>query len=169
MSRPDASEYAAYAHIYVDRVRGDDASAALSAPVLFDLLAGADDSRAGTFVYAPGKWTPKEVVGHVTDAERVLGYRILAIARDDSKDLPGFDQDDYVRAGGFNTRSLADLLEDFRTVRQGTLRLLRGLPAEAWDRRGTASGFSVTVRGMAFVAAGHELHHAAILRERYLP
>ncbi len=165
MSRPDPSEYAAYAHVYVDRVQGDDAIAALSVPVLPDLLAGGD----GGLTYAPGKWTIEEVAGHVADTERVFAYRILAIARGDTKELPGFEQDDYVRAGAFNARSLADLLDEFRTVRQGTIALLRGLPAEAWDRRGTANGFSVTVRGLAFVVAGHELHHAAILRERYLP
>jgi hypothetical protein len=109
------------------------------------------------------------VVGHVADTERVFAYRILAIGRGDPQVLPGFEQDDYVRAGRFNDRSLADLIDEFRAVRQGTLALLRRLPADAWDRRGTANGFSVTVRGLAFVVAGHELHHAALLRERYLP
>lgn len=165
MSRPDPSEYPAYAHVYVDRVQGDDPVAALSATSLSDLLAGA----AGDRTYAPGKWTVKEVVGHIADTERIFAYRILAVARGDQAVLPGFEQDDYVRAGGFGARPLDDLMTEFRAVRQGTLALLRGLPAEAWGRRGTANGFSVTVRGLAFLVAGHELHHAAILRERYLP
>ncbi len=165
MSRPDPSEYPAYAQVYVDRVQGDDAIAALSAPVLPGLPAGADGDRT----YAPGKWTVKEVVGHIADTERIFAYRILAIARGDQAVLPGFEQDDYVRAGRFNDRPLADLLDELQAVRQGTLTLLRGLPAAAWDRRGTANAFSVTVRGLAFVVAGHALHHAAILRERYLP
>jgi hypothetical protein len=123
--------------------------------------------RAGS-TYASGKWTLKEVVGHLSDDERIFAYRALTIARGDPTPLPGFDEKTYVGAAGFETRALADLLAEYRSVRDATITLLRGLPAEAWLRRGIVNEYEASVRGLAFHIAGHELHHLRILRERYL-
>ena len=168
MSRPDASEVPAYAQAYVDLVPGDDVIGALSVPGLGDFVAGVNDEWASSWAYAEGKWTLKEIVGHVADTERVFTYRALALSRGDTTPLPGFDQDAYVRAGGSNARPLADLLADLHTVRQATLSLLGALPADAWNARGVVSGYAASVRGLAFMIAGHELHHIGILRQRYL-
>jgi len=125
------------------------------------------ESRADR-AYAPGKWTIKEVLGHVMDTERVFSQRALRFGRGDASELPGFDQDRYVPAGGFGVRPLRDIVEEWVAVRRSTVLLFRGLPAEAWLRRGVASGHVVTVRALAWIIAGHELHHRTILAERYL-
>jgi hypothetical protein len=169
--RPQPGEFPAYSQHYIDCVRGDDIEAALAEQLeaTLKLLSGLDDQVAGTFVYAPGKWTIKEVVGHISDCERVFAYRALCFARNDSTPLPGFEQDDYVPFARSNERSLADLLNEFSLVRQSTIALYRSVPSEAWLMRGTANNHSVTVRGVGFQLAGHEGHHVNILRERYLP
>ena len=168
--RPDDSEFPPYAKAYVECVEGEDLIAALSSQLVrfHAIFTPLDLSVAATYRYAPGKWSINEVVGHVTDTERIFAYRLLRIARNDATPLPGFEQDGYVAAADFNRRPLADLLSEFESVRHSSLRLVRGLPAEAWMRRGTASGFSVTARGVAFLLAGHEAYHWRILRERYL-
>ena len=106
------------------------------------------------------------VVGHLIDCERIMGYRALRIARGDATPLPGFEESDYVRASGSSSRALADLIEEYELVRRSTLALLASLPEEAWDRRGTANHSPVSVRALAFIVAGHERHHALILRKR---
>ncbi|HKO14669.1 MAG TPA: DinB family protein [Gemmatimonadaceae bacterium] len=126
-------------------------------------LSDADAMRA----YAPGKWTVKEVIGHLSDAERIFAYRALRFARGDARELAGFDETAYVPAGRFNTRRIADLLDEFQAIRTATVHLLRHLRPEELARRGTANGYAITVRAIAYVIAGHERHHAAILRERY--
>jgi len=129
----------------------------------------ASTERDGNFRYAPDKWTIKEVVGHLSDSERVFSYRAMRIARGDQTPLPGFEQNDYVKNGNFAEQSLADLVAEFGFVRASTLALFRSLNAEAWIRRGTASNNPVTVRALAFIIAGHELHHREILKDRYFP
>jgi hypothetical protein len=124
-------------------------------------------SASADFAYAPGKWTIKQVVGHLSDTERVFGYRALRFGRGDPAPLPGFDQDPYVAAGQFDQRSLGDLIDELLAVRRATVLLLRGMPAEGWLRRGVASDHEVTVRALAWIIAGHELHHRNILSERY--
>jgi hypothetical protein len=121
----------------------------------------------GDFAYAPGKWTLKEVLGHLSDSERIFSYRILRISRNDVTPIEGFEQDDYVRHGPFRTSKLADLVEDFAAVRGSTLTLLRSLDGEAWLRRGVANNNEVSVRALAYITAGHELHHLGILRDKY--
>jgi hypothetical protein len=108
------------------------------------------------------------LVGHLIDAERVFAYRALRFARGDRTPLPGFEQDDYVAGGNFDARTLADLTDELEQVRRATLALLRPLDAERWRRTGTASDNEVSVRALAHIIAGHELHHLRILRERYL-
>ena len=107
------------------------------------------------------------MLGHVNDAERIFAYRALRIARNDSTPLEGFEQDDYVRNSPFGQRPLADLIEDFIAVRRATLSLLRNLDEAAWSARGIANKNEVTVRALAYIVAGHELHHRGILEEKY--
>jgi hypothetical protein len=130
------------------------------------LLRGLSETQA-MHRYDRGKWSIKEVVGHLTDVERIMAYRALCIARGDTTPLPGFDENAYVPAGKFDSRSLADLVGDFRTARASTLALLRTFDVDAWRRRGTASGKPVSVRAIAFMIPGHERHHVEILRTRY--
>lgn len=166
---PLPDEYAPYYARYIDRVPGGDITRTLEESAReTDALLRSEPARAlAEYRYADGKWSVKEVVGHVTDAERVFAYRMLRIARGDTTPLPGFDENAYVPAGNFGARTLDDLLEDFLAVRHATLRLVRGLPADAWTRRGTASDKTISVRALAFIIAGHELHHRAILEQRY--
>ena len=168
--RPDQSELAPYAQAYVDLVDGPDIAKSLTAQIhaTVSLLEAISDRVAGTYSYAPGKWTIKEAIGHMTDTERIFAYRVLSVARGDATSLPGFEQEDYVRVSGANSRSLPDLLSELQAVRRSTVALLAGLPREAWLRRGTVNGYSVTVRGLAFHMAGHEIHHSNIVRDKYL-
>ena len=123
--------------------------------------------KDATYRYDRGKWSIKEVVGHLADVERIMAYRALRIARGDTTPLPSFDENAYVPIARFDTRSLADLVGELRTARAGTLALLRTFDADAWRRRGTASGKPVSVRALAFMIPGHERHHVEILRTRY--
>jgi hypothetical protein len=110
----------------------------------------------------------KEVIGHITDGERILAYRALRFARGDATPLAGYEQDDYVLGGGFERRSLKDLIDEFETVRRATSSLFSSFDGEAWSRRGIANENEMSVRGIAYVLAGHERHHLEILRAKYL-
>jgi hypothetical protein len=170
-ARPGAGEFAPHFEKYIALVKGDDITAALEAQRLQTMqLFAAKSEREGNFRYAPEKWTVKEVLGHLIDSDRIFSYRALCIARGDSKTpLPGFEENDYVRGGAFGQRSVADLSEEFGHVRAATVALYRSLTPEAWELRGIANKNEVTVRALAFITAGHELHHRAILEERYFP
>jgi hypothetical protein len=169
-SRPQPGEYAPYYEKYIALVAGNDIVSILEAQRLQMIqLFAARTERDGNFRYAPGKWTVKEVLGHVTDTERIFGYRALRIARQDPTPLSGFEQDDYVRAAAFGERSLADIAEEFAHVRNATVALFRPLGEDAWTRRGVANKNEVSVCALAFIIAGHELHHREILKERYFP
>ena len=130
------------------------------------LFAGRSEGE-GDFRYAPGKWTVKETLGHVSDTERIFTYRALRIGRDDKTPLPGFEQDDYIRTAGFAERTLADLADEFASVRGATLTLFHSFEEETWSRRGVASQKEVTARALGFITAGHQIHHRLILEERY--
>lgn len=166
---PEASEYAAYYGKYIALVAGSDVLAALEEQPgeTLALLSTLGDEQ-GNFRYAPGKWSIKEVLGHIIDAERVFAYRALRFARNDQTPLASFEQDDYVRAGSFDDCGLADLIEEFVCVRRASVMLFAKLTPEAWMRRGTASNNPVSVRAIAYIIAGHELHHRRILEEHYL-
>jgi len=168
--RPEPGEYPSYSQAYIDTVEGGDILQAFTKQLesTVTLLSSIEDQRAGTFAYAPGKWTIKQVLGHVIDTERIFSYRALRIARNDSTPLPGFEEKDYAEFAGSNDRSLASLIDEFKAVRQSTIALFRNLPADAWMRKGSANNHTLTVRGIAFQAAGHEAHHAKILRAKYL-
>jgi uncharacterized damage-inducible protein DinB len=169
-ARPEPDEYAPYYETYISKVKGNNILSILEAQRLqMAQLFAAHSERDGNFRYAPDKWTVKEVLGHVSDTERIFAYRALRIARRDQTPLPGFEQDDYVRAGNFAERALADLAEEFELVRASTIALFKSLQKEAWQRRGVANDKEVTVRALAFIVAGHELHHRLILEERYFP
>ncbi len=168
--RPEPTEYAPYFEKYVSKVQGGDILSLLESQRLQTAqLFAASSERDGNFRYAPDKWTIKEIVGHLSDSERIFSYRALRIARGDQTPLPGFEQDDYVKMGNFAEQALADLVQEYGLIRVSTLALLRSFDAEAWERRGTASEKPITVRALAFVIAGHELHHREILNERYFP
>ncbi len=167
--RPASDEYAPYYEKYIAKVRDGEILEILAeqSDAIRGLFARVPEDR-GHFAYAAGKWTLSESLQHVIDTERVFSYRALRIARGDTTPLPGFEQNDWVPLSGANARPLAVIVEEFVAVRASTLSLFAGLPNEAWDRRGTASGFSVTVRALAFKCAGHALHHEGIFREKYL-
>ncbi len=168
IARPRPGEYAPYYERYISLVQGEDILETLDRQRrdTMLLLSGRDEAD-GDFRYAPGKWSAKEVLGHMCDTERVFAYRALRFSRADVTPLAGFEQDDYVRNGPFANRPLADQVEDFIAVRRATLSLLRNLDEAAWMRRGSANKNEVTVRGLAYIIAGHELHHRSILEEKY--
>jgi uncharacterized damage-inducible protein DinB len=168
IGRPEAGEYAPYYERYIAMVPGEDILNTLDQQrrQTMLLLSGRDDDD-GNSRYAVGKWTAKEVLGHVCDTERVFAYRAMRISRADATPMEGFEQDDYVRNGPFANRPLEDLVEDFIAVRRATLSLLRNLAEAAWMRRGLANKNEVSVRGLAYIIAGHELHHRGILEEKY--
>jgi hypothetical protein len=164
IGRPQEGEFAPYAKTYVDHVYSDDLDQVLTEQVrkTIELVRPLGD-EGSLFAYAPGKWTVKQVIGHVTDAERIFSYRVLRIARGDKTPLPGFEQDDYVPNAGSNRRLLDELLDEFSVVRESTLALLRGINLESWGRIGTVSGFPATVLGISFLIAGHDLHLFKVL------
>jgi hypothetical protein len=167
-ARPDATEYAPFYASYVANVPEEDVLAALrsSGRELATMFSAVPESRGG-HRYGDGKWSIREVAGHLIDAERIFSYRALRVARGDTTPLPAFDENEYVRNAGSDTRTLADLAEELALVREGSLRLFTSLPPDAWTRRGVASGKEVTVRALAYITAGHARHHARILHERY--
>src|ERR1700682_3281374 len=168
--RPDPAEYAPNFQGYIDRANSaDDIIAALTTQTgeLRALVGGLDDAAAG-HRYAEGKWTIREVIGHVTDAERVFGYRAMCIARGETTSLPGFDENVYAAHSPADARTLVDPLAEFTELRSANVRMLRALTPESWTRGGTANGKPVTARAIAYVMLGHGRHHIAVLGERYL-
>lgn len=168
-SRPGSDEYAPYYEKYVQRVPDGDIVALLQNQIAETarLLRNAPAERAD-HAYAPGKWTLKEVVGHMVDVERVMSYRALRFSRNDTTDLPGFDENVFVANSNFAKRTLADLVDELEAVRAATVHLAKHIDSEAMARRGTANNTSATVQGLLYIIAGHELHHVALIRERYL-
>jgi hypothetical protein len=167
--RPEQNEYAQYYAGYISMIPEGDIEQLLKQQVKDTLHLLNDLSEAeGEFKYAPGKWSIKEVIGHVVDTERIMAYRLLSIARGDAAQLPGYDENAYVAQADFNQESMEDLLQNLFVVREGTLLLLKSLKEKDWLRWGTANQLGVTVRAIACIIAGHELHHRKILKERYL-
>lgn len=168
-TRPQSNEYAPYYDKYVSLVPEGDILITLvkQLPATLALLARPEPD--GDFRYVPGKWSAKESLGHVIDAERVFSYRALRISRNDKTPLAGFEQDDYVKYGPFDHCTLASVVDEFKSVRKASVALFRALDDAAWTRRGTASNNEVTVRALAYMIAGHELHHRRIFQEKYFP
>ena len=169
-TRPGADEYAPYYGRYIERVPAGDVTQTLEAGLRDTLaLLGSQAARSrADHRYAAGKWSVKEVLGHVIDAERVFAYRALAIARGETASLPNMEQDDYAAHANSNARTLADLVSEFKHVRASTLDLLRHLDERAWLRRGVVNAKPTSVRALAHIIAGHERHHLKVLRARYL-
>lgn len=169
LGRPDVSEYNVRYSRYIDLVPESDLCAAMSQQIeeTKAFVGGIPESMAD-FRYATGKWTIREVVGHVLDTERIFGYRLLCIARGDTAKLEGADQDLYVRNASFNRFKIEELLEEFALVRGSNVILIRHLLAEAWDRVGSVSGNSISVRAIGYLMVGHERHHLGIIQSKYL-
>lgn len=168
IGRPEPGEYAPYYERYISLISGSDILGTLDSQrrQMMLLLSGRDDAD-GEIRYAPEKWSASEMLGHVCDTERIFAYRALRIARGDQTPIEGFEQDDYVRNGPFGRLPLSEIIEDYIAVRRATLTLLRNLDEAAWARRGLANKNEVSVRAIAYVIAGHELHHRKILEEKY--
>ena len=168
LARPTAEEHAPYYGRYIALVKSADAVEALITQIddTSSLLERVDEQRAASR-YAPGKWSVKQVVGHLVDAERVFAYRAMRFARADQTELPGFEENDYAKHGGFDGRPLTDLVLEFRAVRAASITLFASFAPEVTLRRGTANDNPMSVRAVAWTIAGHELHHRALLVERY--
>jgi uncharacterized damage-inducible protein DinB len=167
--RPGADEHVEYYARYISQVPEGDLVSMLRDQVVdtVKLLQNLSPAQAD-YAYAPGKWSVKQVIGHLVDAERVFVYRALRVARNDTTNLPGFDENAFVENANFQSRTLPDLLEELQVVRAATIALIKNLDPSSFERRGTANGSPISVRALLYIVAGHERHHAAILRERYL-
>lgn len=166
--KPQPGEYGEHFEPYINRVPDGDLLAILEAQtkLLREEWAGVSEAQAN-YRYAEGKWSVKEVLGHMADTERIMSYRLLRIARGDTTPLPGFDEELFARHAGFDRLTLEELLRGFEIVREATLALARQLDDPAWARTGTAAGEPASARAFAYIIAGHAEHHARILRERY--
>ncbi len=168
IGRPAPTEHAPYYGKYITRVAGDDALAALIQQVeeTAALLSRVDEAKAA-YRYAEGKWSIKQVIGHIIDAERVFGYRALRFARADTTPLPGFEENDYAASGGHDARVFTDIAVEFRAVRAASIALFASLTPDSMARVGTANDSPMSARAAAWTIAGHEVHHRALLIERY--
>jgi hypothetical protein len=169
MTKPDSTEYAPYFEKYISLAREGEIVATLGRQIegTLSLIRGLSAAQ-GDLRYAPGKWSVKEVIGHLIDAERIFAYRAMRFARNDATPLPGFDENLFVANADFGSRSLADLADEFEHTRKSNVYLFKSLDGDASLRRGVSNNNEVSVRAIAYIIAGHELHHAEILRSRYL-
>ncbi len=167
-SRPLPGEYNPFYDRYISLVSSGDVVGLLErqAPETVALFKSA--SAKADFRYAPGKWSVKEMLGHVNDTERIMAYRALRVVRGDKTPLAGFEQDDYIRDGNFGPRTLDDLLDEFVAVRKATVCLFRHVDSETGARQGIANNQAISVRALAYIIAGHELHHRRVLKETVL-
>ena len=169
-ARPDSAEYPHFYAGYVASVPDEDVLTALrdGGREMISAITAIPESKGG-FRYADGKWSVRELLGHVIDAERIFTYRALRLGRGDSTPLPGFEENSYAVTAKSDARTIADLSREFDAVRAASVLLFESFPDEAWARRGTVNGGEVSVRALAFITTGHAMHHVKILRERYLP
>ena len=169
MPRPSQNEYPDYFSRYVDLVSGEEIQDILlrQQTKTEDLLSGISEEKAG-FRYAPGKWSIREVAGHIIDTERIFSYRALRFARSDSTDLSPFDENAYVEAADFDTRTLPDIIREYQTVREATRALFRSFNNAVLLRQGSSNGRMFSVRAIGWIIAGHEWHHYQAIRKMYL-
>ncbi|UYZ23704.1 DinB family protein [Mesobacillus jeotgali] len=167
--RPKLEEFPAYTRNYIKLVPEGDIVDILTEQLdtTYNLLSQVTEDQAD-YRYEDGKWSLSEVLGHLTDTERIMAYRILRIARGDQNPLVGFDENEFVKKASFYERPMTDLLEDYQNVRTATTSLLKGLPQHSLKYRSNANGFEVTVETVAYMVAGHERHHLKIIEEKYL-
>ena len=169
MTRPQPTEAAEYYSRYIDLITSDDIVPVFENQMgeMLQFLSGISEEQS-LHSYAPGKWTIREVLNHVNDGERVFTGRAFWFARGFTDALPSFEQDIAVQAAQANNTSWADLVEEFKIVRLGTISFFKSMPEEAWDRTGIASDNPVSVRALAYIIPGHVAHHIGVLREKYL-
>ena len=170
MKKPEVNEFAPYYQRYIDLITTDDIFSFFKqqAEEILALFTNLSEDQA-SFRYTEGKWTIKEVLAHIVDSERIFGYRVLAISRGEKNPLPGFAENDYVRNGKYENRSLKSLLAEYSHLNSANLELFKSLDEEMLSQKGTASGKEVTARAILFVTIGHEKHHLEIIKSRYLP
>ncbi|MED1204091.1 DinB family protein [Heyndrickxia acidicola] len=167
-TRPELNEYDPFYHRYICLApEGNIKDVLMNQKKTAAEFFGNFSEEQSYFSYAPEKWSIKEVLGHITDTERIMAYRLLAIARGESVSLPGFDENSYVANASFNQRSLQDLIDDFLLVRESSISLIKSLQPDLLTRLGEANQSKVSVRALGYIIAGHELHHRKILKERY--
>lgn len=166
--KPQPDEYVSFHNTYISKVPDGDVIALLEQlkDDTYNLFYNLSGEKAN-YAYASGKWTLKQVLGHMIDTERTFAYRLLCFSRNNAE-LPGFDQDTYVNNGNFESRSIQSLAEEFRVTRESDLYMIAALTDEQLNRRGMASGNSLSVRAIVYIMAGHELHHLGIVKEKYL-
>lgn len=169
MDRPSKNEYAEYYERYISLVEETDIVAALERQKfeLLELFKDVDEEKS-FYAYAKGKWTIKELVGHLNDGERIFAYRALRISRADETPIEGFEQDKYVENSNFYNTQLSDLIDEFLYLRKANIIFFQHLTNRAWLRTGTASGSPISVRALAYIMVGHVRHHFNVLREKYL-
>jgi hypothetical protein len=168
MKKPSEGDYAPFYAGYIKNITGDVIKA------LEDQLNSAKSFLKAIpqdkidFRYAEGKWSIKEVVGHLIDNERVMAYRALSFSRNEKQSLPGFDENDFIKESNYSKRDYTDLVDELRKVRESNLIMFKSFSDEILDRRGIANNSEITVRAILYIIAGHELHHISIIKERYL-
>lgn len=167
MNRPQAQEYPEWGLQYISQVDGDVLEILENQVTGFGNFINSLTEKAD-YAYAPGKWTIKELVGHMVDTERILAYRLLCFARNEKAELPGFDEDAYVASAHFKDLSLFNLSEEFALLRRANLFLIKSLNEAELDKMGGANGKQMSVRALVYVLAGHVVHHFKIIRERYI-
>jgi hypothetical protein len=169
IGKPAPTEYGAHFGRYINLIEDPDVIRVLESQLVTTrVLLESISEETSLMRYEPGKWSIRELVGHIADCERVFAYRALRFARNDKTELPGFDQDTFAANAGFHSLPMQEIRQEYESVRQSTLFLFKHLQPEAWTRRGVANQNESTVRALAFTIAGHELHHTGILKSRYL-
>ena len=169
MNRPETHEFDPYYNAYISLVEGSNVLPVLDTQPseISSRFSGVPEER-GTFAYAPGKWTIKEVLSHLIDGERIFAYRVLRISRGDETPIEGFEQDGYIENSNANNRPFAELIDEFDLQRRSNMLLLNNLSDEGSGSMGTANGLTISTRALAYIMAGHVTHHLRILNERYL-
>lgn len=169
MKRPEKTEYAEYYETYISLVEETDVVSAMQNQLdeLNELFSQIPETK-GLYAYAEGKWTIKELLGHLIDGERVFAYRAFRFSRADKTPLPGFDQNPYIENASYNSIKLADLLAEFTFLRKSNILFFRNLSEEMWNQTGIASDNEITVRAVAYILVGHIRHHLKILKDKYL-
>ena len=169
MKKPEINEHPPYYKYYIDLVSSEHGVKALENQIIeMQQFIGSVPVEMEEYKYAEGKWTIKEVLGHICDVERILGYRALCISRGEQQELPGFDEDQYVLHGNFNKRSLYDLAHEFSLVRESNIAMFKNFDEQVLDKMGNANKYNMSVRALLFMIAGHEKHHIKVIKERYL-
>jgi uncharacterized damage-inducible protein DinB len=170
IQKPEVGEYAPYAQTYIDLVPDDGLIVQHlrdNLQMVTELICSQSEEKLIT-PCAEGEWTIKEILVHVIDTERIFAYRALRFARNDSTELPGFEQDHYTAYAGANERRIEDILEELTAVRMASICLLNSFSDEVWQRSGLSNGHSTSVRALSYMMVGHELHHVISIRENYL-